>query len=151
VKLYATSAQFPAILYQVLQEIEAEGYCCREVYVDTFKVNFRAAAEEVAAMFKVGIVPVSSGTPQENAYAESAVRTIAAMLRSQMVDAPHLDESCWGLSDVYCAVIVETLPQQGHDKRSPHEIKKGWVPDPEVLFIHVRAPWGCPTQKGKEN
>ncbi len=121
------------------------------MYVDTFKVNFRAAAEEVAAMFKVGIVPVSSGTPQENAYAESAVRTIAAMLRSQMVDAPHLDESCWGLSDVYCAVIVETLPQQGHDKRSPHEIKKGWVPDPEVLFIHVRAPWGCPTQKGKEN
>jgi hypothetical protein len=33
VKLYATAEQFPAILYQVLQEIEAEGYCCREVYV----------------------------------------------------------------------------------------------------------------------
>jgi hypothetical protein len=64
VKLYASSEQFPAILYQVLQEIEAEGYACREMYVDTFKVNFSAAAEEVAAMFKVRIVPVSSGTPQ---------------------------------------------------------------------------------------
>jgi hypothetical protein len=126
VKLYATSVQFPAILYQVLQEIEAEGYCCREVYVDTFKVNFSAAAEEVAVMFKVRIVPVSSGTPQENAYAESAVRTnIAAMSRSLMAGAPHLDESCWGLADVYSAAIVETLHQQGHDKRSPHEIKKG--------------------------
>jgi hypothetical protein len=143
VKLYATSAQIPAILYQVLQEVEAEGYCCREVYVDTFKVNFSAAAEDVAAMFKVRIVPASSGTPQENAYAESAVRTIAAMSRSLMAGAPHLDESCWGLSDVYCAAIVETLPLQGHDKRSPHEIKKGWVPDPEVLFIHV---FGCPVQ-----
>ncbi len=88
-KLYATSVQFPAILYQVLQEVETEGFCCREVYVDTFKVNFSAAAEEVAAMFRVRIVPVSSGTPQENAYAESAVRTVAAMSRIQMAGAPH--------------------------------------------------------------
>ena len=29
VKLYATSKQFPAILYQVLQDIETEGYVCR--------------------------------------------------------------------------------------------------------------------------
>ncbi len=113
------------------------------MYVDTFKVNFSAAAEEVAAMFKVRIVPVSSGTPQENAYAKSAIRTIAAMSRSLMAGAPHLDESCWGLSDVYSAALVETLPQQGHDKRSPHEIKKGWILDPEVLFIHV---FGCPVQ-----
>ena len=69
VKLYATTEQFPAILYQVLQEIETEGYACREIYVDTLKVNFSAAAEEVAAMFRVRLVPVSSGTPQEMAYA----------------------------------------------------------------------------------
>ncbi len=67
VKLYATSEQFPAILYQILQEVETEGYACREIYVDTFKVNFSAAAEEVAAMFRVRLVPVSSGTPQEMA------------------------------------------------------------------------------------
>ncbi len=113
------------------------------MYVDTFKVNFSAAAEEVAAMFKVRIVPVSSGTPQENAYAESAVRTIAAMSRSQMAGAPHLDGSCWGLSDVYCGYLVETLPQQRHDKRCPHENKKGWLPDPDTLFIHV---FRCPVQ-----
>jgi hypothetical protein len=58
VKLYVSSEQFPAIFYQVLQEIGAEGYACREIYVDTFKVNFSAAAEEVAAMFKVRLAPV---------------------------------------------------------------------------------------------
>ncbi len=72
VKLCASLEQFPAILYQVLQEIEAKGYACREIYVDTFKVNFSAAVEEVAAMFKVRLVLVSSGTPHEMAYAESA-------------------------------------------------------------------------------
>ena len=113
------------------------------MYVDTFKVNFSAAAEEVAAMFKVKIVPVSSGTPQENAYAESAVRTIAEMSRSLLAGAPHLDGSCWGLSDVYSATIHDTLPQAGNNNMSPHEIKKGWIPDPDTLFIHV---FGCPVQ-----
>jgi hypothetical protein len=96
VKLYASSEQFPAILYQVLQDIEAEGYACREMYVNTFKVNFSSAAE-VAAMFKLRIVPVSSGTLHENTYADSAVRTIAVMSRSLMAGAPHLDRSCWGV------------------------------------------------------
>jgi hypothetical protein len=106
-------------------------------------VNFNAAAEEVAAMFEVRIVPVSSGTPQENAYAESAVGTIAAMSRSLMTGAPHLDGSCWGLADVYSANIHETLPQPGNNNMSPFEMKKGWTPDPDTLFIHV---FGCPVQ-----
>jgi hypothetical protein len=143
VKLYASSEQFPAILYQVLQVIVAEGYACKEIYVNTFKVNFSAAAEEVAAMFKVRIVPVSSGTPQENAYAESAGITISAMSRSLMAGAPDLDGSCWGLADVYSANIHETLPQPGNNNRSPFEMKNGWAPDPDTPFIHV---FGCPAQ-----
>jgi hypothetical protein len=51
VRLYATTAQYPAILYQILQEIESEGYSCRELYYDTHSVNLSAAAEEVAGMF----------------------------------------------------------------------------------------------------
>ncbi len=41
VKLYATTKQYPAILYQVLQEVESEGYAVREIYVDTqlFSIN----------------------------------------------------------------------------------------------------------------
>ena len=143
VKLYATSEQFPAILYQVLQEIEAEGYACREIYVDTFKVNFSAAAEEVAAMFRVRLVPVSSGTPQEMAYAESAVRVIGEMARSLMAGAPHLDESCWGLADVQAAYVHDLLPQQSKQNMSPYERRKFRVPDLDVLFLRV---FGCPAQ-----
>ncbi len=75
-KLYSTQEQFPAVLYQVLQEIESEGYVCRELYVDTHSVNISSAAEEVAGMYKMRIIPISGGTPQELAYAESAVRTL---------------------------------------------------------------------------
>jgi hypothetical protein len=81
-KLYSTLKQFPAVLYQVLQEIESEGYVCRELYVDTSSVNISAAAEEVAGMFKMRIIPISGGTPQELAYAESAVRTLGQMSRA---------------------------------------------------------------------
>ncbi len=54
-------------------------------------------------MFRVRLVPVSAGTPQEMAYAESAVRVIGEMARSLMADAPHLNENCWGLADVHAA------------------------------------------------
>jgi hypothetical protein len=39
VKLYATTDQYPAMLFQVLQEIESEGYVCRELYSDAYSVN----------------------------------------------------------------------------------------------------------------
>jgi hypothetical protein len=144
VKLYATTKQFPAILYQVLQEeVETEGYVCREMYFDTLKVNFSAAAEEVAAMFKVRLVPVSSGTPQEVAYAESAVQTIAAMSRCMMAGAPHLPKCCWGLSDRQAANIHEVMPQKSKGNISPYEHKTKRRPDRDALFIRV---FGCPAQ-----
>ncbi len=141
VKLYATSEQFPAILYQVLQEVETEGYACREIYVDTLKVNVSAAAEEVAAMFKVRLVPVSSGTPQEMAYAESASRVIGEMSRSLMAGAPHLDESCWGLADVQAAYIHNFMPQQSKENMSPYERKTFRTPDLDAMILRV---FGCP-------
>jgi hypothetical protein len=52
-KLYGTTEQLPAILFQVLQEIKGQGYVCRELYVDTHSANLSLAAEEVAAMFRV--------------------------------------------------------------------------------------------------
>jgi hypothetical protein len=143
VKLYATSKQFPAILYQVLQEVETEGYACREIYCDTFKVNFSAAAEEVAAMFKVKLVPVSAGTPQEMAYAENAVKTIAAMSRSLMARASHLKGFCWGLPDLHAANVHHVMPQQSRNNMSPYEYKLKREPDRDALFIHV---FGCPVQ-----
>jgi hypothetical protein len=65
------------MLYQALQDVERQGFVCREIMVDTFVVNLSAAAKEVVAMFKTRIVPISAGTPQELAYAERAVKTVA--------------------------------------------------------------------------
>jgi hypothetical protein len=102
VKLCATLKEFPAIIYQVLQYIESQSFICREIMVDTYVVNLSEAAEEVAAMFKTRIIPISARTPQELAYAERAVRTIAERSRTMLLGAPHLPPSLWGLSDL-CA------------------------------------------------
>ena len=142
-KLYSSQEQFPAILYQVFLDVETEGYTVRELYCDTNAVNISAAAEEVAGIFKVKIIPISGGTPQELAYAESAVRTLGQMSRAQMIGAPHLPPMMWGLSDLYAAIVHSTIPQKGRNGKSPHERTTGRVPDREVMFIHV---FGCPCQ-----
>jgi hypothetical protein len=147
-KLYSTQEQFPATLYQVLQEVESEGYVCRELYVDTHAVNISSAAEEVASMFKMKIIPISGGTPQELAYAESAVRTLGQMSRAQMIGAPHLPKMMWGLSDLHAAYVHSSLPQKGKQGKSPHEITTGRIPNDDLLFIHV---FGCSCQYAPAN
>ena len=141
-KLYGSTEQLPAIMYQVFQEIETEGYVCRELYVDTHSVNLSRAAEEVAAMFRVKIIPVSAGTPQEMAYAESAVRTLGEMSRVLMAGAKHLPSSCWGLSDLHAARLHDLLPQK-RTGMSPFEFRHHRAPDLDVFFVHV---FGCPCQ-----
>jgi hypothetical protein len=86
-KLYASLKEFPAILYQVLSDVERQGFVYREIMVDTFVFNLSEAAEEVAAMFKTRIIPISAGTPQELAYAERAVRTIGEKSRAMLLGA----------------------------------------------------------------
>jgi hypothetical protein len=148
VKLYATSKQYPAILYQVLQEVESEGYAVREIYVDTFIVNISKAAEDVAAMFKVRIIPISSGTPQELAYAERAVQTLAQMSRALMAGAPHLPQFMWGCSDLYAGYLHKVLPQKGKDMKSPYEMTTMRPPNLETMFIKV---FGCACQYEPHN
>ena len=148
VKLYATTKQYPAILYQILQEVESEGYAVREVYVDTHIVNISQAAEDVAAMFKVRIVPISSGTPQELAYAERAVQTLAQMSRALMAGAPHLPQFCWGCSDIYAAYLHMTIPQKSKEMKTPYEKTTGRVPNMEAMFIKV---FGCACQYEPHN
>jgi hypothetical protein len=141
-KLYANLRQFPAILYQVLQDVERQGCICREIMVDTYMVNLSEAAEEVAAMFKTRIVPISAGTPQELAYAERAVRTIADKSRAMLLGAPHLPKSLWGLSDLY-AVVVHDVLQPERASKSPYEIRTNKKPNVDHLHIKV---FGCPCQ-----
>jgi hypothetical protein len=120
-KTLSTLKEFPAILYQILQDVERQGFVCREIMVDTYVVNLSAAVEEVAAMFKTRIVPISAGTPQELAYAERAVRTIGEKSRALLLGAPHLPKSLWGLGDLQGAYIHDVLPQPERSNKSPYE------------------------------
>jgi hypothetical protein len=142
-KLYASLKQFPAILYQILQDVERQGFVCREIMVDTFVVNLSAAAEEVAAVFKTRIIPISAGTPQELAYAERAVRTIAERSRSMLLGAPHLPKNMWGLADHHSGYVHDVLPQPDRGNKSPYEIRHFKKPNVEHLYIKV---FGCPCQ-----
>jgi hypothetical protein len=142
IKLYGSTEQFPSILFQVLQEVENEGYVTREVYVDTHSVNLSRAAEEVAAMFRVRIIPVSAGTAQEMAYAESAVLTIGQMGRTLMCGVPHLPKFSWGLADLYSKEIHDTQVQK-KTECSPYQYRTGREPDLDLLSIKV---FGAPCQ-----
>jgi hypothetical protein len=142
VKLYGSTEHFPSILFQVLQEVESEGFVTREIYVDTHSVNLSKAAEEVAAMFRVRIIPVSAGTPQEMAYAESAVRVIGQMGRTLMCEAPHLPGFCWGLADLYAAYIYDFIPRS-QSTISPYEKRTHRKPDLDIFFVKV---FGAPCQ-----
>ena len=142
-KLYASLKQFPAILYQVLQYVESQGFICREIMVDTFVVNLSEAAEEVAAMFRTRIIPISAGTPQELAFAERAVRTIAEKSRAMLLGAPHLPNSLWGLSDLNAANVHDILPQPERGNKSPFEIRK--LRPPNLDHLHIKV-FGCPCQ-----
>ena len=141
-KLYGSTEHFPSILFQVLQEVEAEGFVTREIYVDTHSVNLSKAAEDVAAIFRVRIIPVSAGTPQEMAYAESAVRVIGQMGRTLMCGAPHLPGFCWGLADLYAVYIYDFIPQS-KSTISPYEKRTHRKPDFDIFFIKV---FGAPCQ-----
>ena len=140
-KLYATTEQFPAILHQFLTDIESEHFVCREMYVDTHSVNLSKEAEDVAAMFQTRIVPISAGTPQELAFAESGVRNLGKLSRSMMLNAPHLPRWSWGLADKYATYVHDVLPQKSKGDKSPFEMRTGKKPNLKDLHIKV---WGAP-------
>ena len=134
-KLYATTTQFPAILYQFLQDVERQHFMCKELYVDTYSVNLSKEAEDVAAMFRCRICPISAGTPQELAFAESGVRNVGKISRSMLLGAKHLPSWAWGLADGYATYVHDVLPQRRRGYKSPYELRNGKKPNLDLLFI----------------
>ncbi len=124
-KLYASNQQFPAALFQFLVHVESEGHRCHELYCDTFSSNISAEVEEVAGLFKVKVVPVSSGTPQEVSFVESQVRIIGARSRSMLLGAPHLPSWCWALADKLAVIVGRQLPQSTRQWKSAAFLNSG--------------------------
>ena len=142
-KLYATTKQFPSILFQFLQDVESQHFVCREIVVDTHSVNISEEAEDVAALFHCKITPISAGTPQELAFAESAVRNLAKVSKSMMNGAPHLPKWAWGLADGYATYVHDILPQRSKGNKSPFEMRLKRKPELRKMFIKT---FGAPLQ-----
>ena len=60
-----------------------------------------------------------------------------------LLGAKHLPSWAWGLADGYATYIHDVLPQRTRGSMSPYEIRSGWKPDLELLFIKT---FGAPCQ-----
>ena len=153
IRFYSSHKQFPIALHQFLCRVEAEHFRCHVIYVDTFSVNLSVEAEEVVALFKCVINPVSAGTPQEMAYAESMVRTVKRRSTAMMQGAPHLGPEYWGLCDKYAVYLHDFLPISSRKFSCPYFLRTGKVVPWDILCIHnmgaplVYAPMDGPVHK----
>ena len=111
--------------------------------MDTHSVNISQEAKDVAALFQCKITPISAGTPQELAYAESGVRNLAKISKAMMNGAKHLPSWAWGLADGYAAYVHNFLPQRSKGNRSPFEIRHGRQPQLKRMFLKT---YGAPMQ-----
>jgi hypothetical protein len=141
-RLYASHHQFPIALHQYLVRVQAEFWKCRVVFVDTHSVNLSAAVEEVLALFQVQLMPISTGTPQELAFAESRVRVIKRMSTAMLAGAPHLDRKCWAMSDKYSNVVSDYLPQQSRQGHCSYFMRTGRSVDWDLIQLKV---FGAPS------
>ena len=153
VRLYASHEQFPVALHQFLVRVEAEHWKTHVIYVDTHSVNLSEDAEQVCALFQCCIQPVSAGTPQEMAFAESMVRTIRRMSTAMLAGAPHMGNNSWALADKYSVYIHDLLPQSTRNWHCPRYLRTGRSVDWNLVYVKVfgaplvYCPMGGPIHK----
>ena len=136
-RLYASHLQFPVALYQFLVRVEAEHFRVHVIFVDTHSVNLSAEVEEICALFKCTIQPVSAGTPQEMAFAESKVRMVKRMSTAMLLGAPHLPKECWALCDKYAVFCLDFLPQSTRGNHCPWYLRTGRRVNWDILPLYV--------------
>jgi hypothetical protein len=137
IRFYANHTQFPIALHQFLVRVQAEFWHCRAIFADTHSVNLSAAVEEVLALFQVQLVPISAGTPQELAFAESRVRLIKRMSTAMLAGAPHLGQKYWALADRYSVYVLDFLPQQTRGNHCSYYLRTGRQVEWTLVFIKV--------------
>jgi hypothetical protein len=136
-----------------LVRVEAEHWKCHVTFVDAFSVNASEDAEEAVALFQRAIDPMSAGSPQELAFAESKTRTVKRMSAAMMLGAPHMPENSWALADKYSAFLMDFMPQSTRGWHCPWFLRTGRAVNWGILPIYnfgaplVHAPMGGPIHK----
>ena len=137
IRLYASHYQFPIALHQFLVRVQAEFWTCRVIYMDTHSVNLSKDVEEVLALFQVQLVPISAGTPQELAFAETRVKMIRRMSTAMLIGAPHLGKKFWALTDRHAVFVADFLPQSTRKNVSSYYLRTGRQIDWTQLGLKV--------------
>jgi hypothetical protein len=147
--LCASCEQFPVALHQFLCGVEAEHHKRAVMHVDAFSANLSADAEEVCALFGCVICPVSAGTPQEMALAESAVKNVRRVSTAMLEGAPHLGKDCWALCDKRACYLNDFLPKATRKFHYPFYLRTGKMVPWKLLSIHAMgAPLCCAPMEG---
>ncbi len=107
------------------------------IYMNTHSVNLSADVEEVLALFQVQLIPISAGTPQELAFAETRVKMIRRLPTAMLLGASHLDKKLWALSDRNAVFVADFLPQSTRKKVSSYYMRTGRQIDWIQLGIKV--------------
>ena len=125
IRLYASHHQFPIALHQFLVRVQAEFWTCRVIFMDTHSVNLSKDVEEVLALFQVQLIPISAGTPQELAFADTRVKMIRRMSTAMLLGAPHLGKKFCALSDRNAVLVADFLPQSTRKNQSSYYLRTG--------------------------
>ena len=83
------------------------------------------------------MVPISAGTPQELAFAETRVRMIRRMSTAMLIGAPHLGKKFWALSDRNAVTVADFLPQSTRKNLSSYYMRTGRQIDWTQLGLKV--------------
>ena len=85
----------------------------------------------------------SPGSPQENGFAENAVKRVKETSRAIMLSAPHLNPNCWGVALKYTCTVLFIKPPKGNGDKSPYECVNGRLAPLRCMFFRV---FGAPCQ-----
>jgi hypothetical protein len=80
-------------------------------------------------------MPVSAGSPQEMAFAESKVRVIKRMSTAMLLGAPHLPPNMWACGDQYSNFLGDFLPIQTRQNECSFYMRTGKMVDWALLKI----------------
>ena len=82
-------------------------------------------------------MPISTGTPQELAFAESRVRVIKRMSTAMLAGAPHLDKRFWAASDRHAVFVGDFMPQSSRNYNCSFYMRTGRQVDWDLLQLKV--------------
>ena len=146
VKLYKSKSSFYLLLEEVIRLVKAQGVNIKVIRSDN--AGELMTSELTRAMESEYDFTLQHSKPLDPASGgnhEKAVGDITRISRAQMLGAPHLPLSLWGVSMIHAATVHRVLAHKANNGYSPFEVELRRPPDIKALDLHV---FGAPVLFG---